>query len=227
MNSSDHKRRVQLTEHYERITSDEYGSRWSLSNPGNRASLAERQRYFEADIRQHLTFQRGRLLDLGCGSASVVPALGSFDVIGVDLLFERLHHADHPTAGSLVNADGSSLPFPDESFETVALFTTLSSVTDPEVRKMIAVEIERVLRPGGLLVWYDFRHPSPGNRAVRPIGKSELRRLFPAFEQHVRTMTLLPPLARRLGRWTDATYPRLTLVPILRSHIGGVLVKPH
>lgn len=219
-------RRQQLAVHYERIMSEGYSSRWALSNVGNQASLAEREVFFEALLRSKLVFASGRVLDLGCGRTSVIPGLDRFEIVGLDLLFDRLQHVDHPDSGSLVNADGCALPFFDESFEVVALFTTLSSVTDISARHQIAREVQRVLKPGGVVIWYDFRYPSPTNRAVGPIGRRKLAVLFPTLDLTVQSITLLPPIARRLGRKTLSRYQALVRLPVLRSHLGGVLVKP-
>jgi len=39
-------------------------------------------------------------------------------------------------------------------------------------------------------------------------------------------VTLLPPLARRLGPATPLAYPVLAALPPLRSHLIGLLRKP-
>jgi len=49
---------------------------------------------------------------------------------------------------------------------------------------------------------------------------------FAGYEVQLRSLTLLPPLARRLGPWTEALYPLLGLCPWLRTHLVGLLIKP-
>jgi hypothetical protein len=53
-----------------------------------------------------------------------------------------------------------------------------------------------------------------------------IKELFPKLRTNLRTITLLPPLARRLGRFTPILYPMLSAIPILRTHYLGLLVKP-
>ena len=49
--------------------------------------------------------------------------------------------------------------------------------------------------------------------------------LLLALTAHLRTVTVLPPLGRRLGRLTPIAYPVLARVGVLHSHAAGVLVK--
>src|SRR5207249_4035972 len=104
----------------------------------------------------------------------------------------------------VVQADAAALPFADDSFDVVAQFTTLSSILDPGLRRSVADEMRRVLRPGGAILWYDMRRTAPGSRTV-PLPVAEIRALFPRFDVTARFVTLAPPLARRLA-------PRLSLL---------------
>jgi hypothetical protein len=63
----------------------------------------------------------------------------------------------------------------------------------------------RVLRPGGLIIWYDFWF-NPTNRQTQGIRPAEIRRLFPHCTHTFYRLTLAPPLARRLVplSWTLA-----------------------
>ena len=76
------------------------------------------------------------------------------------------------------------------------------------------------------MVWYDFRRDNPRNPNVRGVRKAAIEKLFPGFEMRLQTVTLLPPLARRLGKLTPVLLPVLTRVPFLRTHLLGLLIKP-
>lgn len=219
--------RAQLSAAYAAITTDEYGRRWDLSNPGNSAALAERQEVLGELAAGRIGDRGVRVLDLGCGPLSVLPDRLSVDSrIGADLLLERLRSVRAGDgAAVLANADGARLPFRSGTFDVVLLSTLMSSVLNESTRRGIAQEAARVLQPDGVVLWYDFRLPSTTNRATRPIRRRELLGLFPDFSVEVRSLTLLPPLARRLGRQTRWAYPLLCRVPLLRSHLAACLTK--
>ena len=124
------------------------------------------------------------------------------------------------------HANAEQLEFEAATFDFVLLFTVMSSILDEKMANNVAREIRRVLKPGGAVVWYDLRYSNPINTNVRGINRSAIRALFPRFAINVRTVTVLPPLARRLGAATDRLYPVLTHLPCLRTHYLGLLAKP-
>lgn len=76
------------------------------------------------------------------------------------------------------------------------------------------------------MIWYHFRYNNPTNPNVRGMTKRLIRRFFPDFRMKLHSITLLPPLARRLGRLTPVLYPVLAAIPPLRTHYLGVLIRP-
>src|SRR5262249_39356732 len=115
------------------------------------------------------------------------------------------------------------IDFPDRWFDIVTVFTVFSSILDRRMAENVARDISRVLANGGAIVWYDMRYPNPANRNVRPMSNARIRELFPSFEPELESLTVLPPVARRLGSGIDTIYPLLAGVPILRSHYLGLL----
>lgn len=227
--AADHRRAEDLARTYAKYADPTYNSRWALDNPGNAAIVAERAVALDRLVASWGGAHRAiRLLDLGCGSASDLPgSLGHVARVGVDLLLERLvglvgRGAELP----VVCADGARLPFVAGSFDVVVMSTVLSSVPDAEVRARIASESDRVLRPGGAVLWYDMRLPSPRNRSVSPLTRGRVERLFEGYAATWLSVTLLPPLARRLGSHARRWYGPLRALPPLRSHLAGILVKP-
>ncbi len=128
-------------------------------------------------------------------------------------------------AADLRVGDACEMPWSDGRFRLVITSTVFTSVLDPDLRRRLAAEIERVLAPGGALLWYDFRVDNPRNPNVRGIGRRELRSLFPNLAGDVRSITLAPPLARVLTPWSHWLATTLEAVPILRTHLIAVLVK--
>ena len=127
---------------------------------------------------------------------------------------------------SSVCASATALPHPDSSFDLILAFTLFSSILDDRIAGGVAREIGRVLRPGGALVWYDVRVSNPHNPAVRGMPRRRLLALFPGWRATLRPITLLPPVARRLGRLTGVAYPALAALPPLRTHWAGLLERP-
>ncbi len=200
----------------------------------NRLIIGERQAALEELLRRNgfLPLSGRRILDVGCADASQLARLRewgalSADLTGVDLLPDRVAAAQraHPEF-NITCCNAEKLPFDDESFDLVVCFVVLSSVLNDGVRRNIAAEIRRVLRSGGAVLWYDFRYRNPYNRNVRPVTGVELERLFPSYRKALKTVTVLPPLARRLGRLAATLYPLLRRLPLLRTHILGLLIKP-
>lgn len=224
---TDSSRTDKLSSVYTRYADSEYRSRWSAENPGNAAIVSERERVLE---RLTLDWKSGAatVLDLGCGNTTVLPpVLSRSRRVGIDILFERVVRArTDDDSRVLVCGDGAALPLRSASFEAVVLSTVLSSVPEPDIRTQIASECARVLVPGGAVIWYDMRFSNPKNRHTAPLRRRDVERLFPDFEATWRSLTVLPPLACRLGESTSSLYPRLARIPLLRSHLAGVLVKP-
>jgi SAM-dependent methyltransferase len=171
------------------------------------------------------------LLEIGSGSGRQLARMrewGARDeaLFGVDLLEERvaMGQRDYPRM-RLSQGNAARLSFPDGSFDLVALFMVMSSVLDGGVRAAIAREAARVLAPGGAVLWYDLRWPKTTNPHVRGVTRRELGALFPGFRHALRPATLLPPLARRLGRATAALYPALSAVPAFLTHSCGLLAR--
>lgn len=206
--------------------------RWGAGNPGNVAMDRERDAAMAARLRPLQPLAGRRILDVGCGMGAYLGALialGSLPArtVGIDLLPERLAVARRQQPGiPLLCGDAARLGLRDGTFDLVLAFTLFSSILDPAIRIAIAREIARVLRPGGFVLWYDLRFDSPANPNVRGLPLREVRELFPGFRPSLTTLTLLPPLARRLGPVTRLLYPLLAGVPFLRSHLFGLLQAP-
>jgi ubiquinone/menaquinone biosynthesis C-methylase UbiE len=196
--------------------------------------LAERRRLTRRLLEQEGWLPLGdrRVLDVGSGGGAELAwfrELGASEsrLAGIDLLPDRVEVARraYPQLEfHLGNAE--HLPFPDASVDLVLAYTVFSSILDPEMAANVAAEIRRVMRPGGGFLWYDFRYNSPANRNVRGVSATRVRSLFPGLKGELHGVTLLPPLARRLGLITPIAYPALASIPPLRSHLLGLLRKP-
>ncbi|MCP4105930.1 MAG: class I SAM-dependent methyltransferase [Desulfobacteraceae bacterium] len=174
-----------------------------------------------------------RILDIGCGNGNGLREFlqwGSVpkNLSGIDIRPEPIERASllNPTIDYRCT-DATNLPWEAESFDLCLCYTVFSSVPDDSAQEAIAEEIRRILSPGGILVWYDFKYNNPRNTDVRGVAKQRIKELFPDFKiLALRKVTLLPPLAHRLGILTPLLYPALSSSPFLRTHYLGILQKP-
>ena len=210
------------------------GSRWSGSNKGNQAILVERRGLTKRllDGAGWIPLSTRRVLEVGSGHGSELAWMrelgaSSSQLIGVDLLPDRVAVARTSYPGiDFRTGNAERLEFADGSFDLVMALTVFSSIFDKAMASNIASEIIRVLGPGGALLWYDVRYDSNSNRNVHAVPAMQVRAMFPALRGELSTVTLAPPLARRLGPLTGIGYPLLSRVRPLRSHLIGLLRKP-
>jgi len=208
-------------------------NRWDLGNRGNQLILAER-RTMARVLLQRMGWDplgQRRVLEVGSGFGGELAWLQEVGaspsrLVGIDLLTHRVAAAKQAFPALEFHAGSAEhIPFPDGSFDLVQTITLFSSILDPAMALKVAAEIMRVLRPGGALLWYDFRYNNPYNRDVRGVSARRVHALFPDLQGELHSLTLVPPLARRLGRLTSVAYPSLVWLPPLRSHLLGLLTK--
>jgi SAM-dependent methyltransferase len=169
-------------------------------------------------------------LEVGFGTLGWLGELINWGVRETDLHGIELHPGRVEQARQILPladlqiGEATKLPWESNTFALVVVSTVFSSILDARVCGLVAKEITRVLKPGGALLWYDaaFDPRGPGRRRI---GRKELLQHFPNLHGRIRSVTLLPPLARFLvpKSWTLATC--LAALPFLRSHLLAVLLK--
>jgi ubiquinone/menaquinone biosynthesis C-methylase UbiE len=180
------------------------GERYSLANPAHLYTVQQRQRATIEMLRRHGISLTGKcILEVGCGHGEILYeylglCAGSGQLHGIDLIFDRVKKA-HGWLSQLpfTCADGQLLPYAASSFDLVLQYTVLTSILDEGIKRNIANEMRRVLKPGGAIIWYDF-WLNPTNPHAKGIRPPEIRRLFPECDISIRRVTLAPPITRRL-----------------------------
>lgn len=173
------------------------------------------------------------LLDVGCGTGSNLLfflrlGFSSGNLRGIDLLADRIESARSqlPIQVSVSSAEASTYEGLSSSFDIVFQSMLFSSVLDADLRRRIADNMWRMVRPGGGVLWYDFTWNNPRNSDVRGVPVDEVARLFP-HGRLVRTRTTLaPPIARIVGRYCPRMYGVINSLPLLRTHIVVWIGKP-
>ena len=117
------------------------------------------------------------------------------------------------------------MDFDDSKFDIITTFTLFSSILNEESRAKVATEIHRILKPNGFIIYYDLRINNPINKNVIGIKKNDLYKLFPNMKYEIQSTTVLPPISRKLGKFTNSLYPFLTKLSCLHSHYIGILFK--
>jgi ubiquinone/menaquinone biosynthesis C-methylase UbiE len=217
-----------------RVASDEAADADTLYGALSRADRyihATRDRALFGRLRRagYATLSGRRILELGCGAGSLLRTLVHYGadrrrLEGIDVDAAQLWTGRDVAPGvGLARATAASLPFHADAFDLVFASTVFSSMLEQPVRLSAAGEAMRVLRPGGIMVVYDF-WTNPLNSAVRAIGEREMRGLFPSHVVEVERVTLAPPIVRALGG-RDALCEPLDRIRPLRTHLLATVLK--
>lgn len=102
-----------------------------------------------------------RILDVGCGYGRVMAELqtaGYTTVTGTDLAEALLTRGRrlYPDLEFCRQQQPGRLDFPDEKFDAALLCAVLTCIPDDAEQLRLIAEINRVLRPGGILYCNDF-----------------------------------------------------------------------
>ena len=150
-------------EYARRAVAPQCSGQYSFLNPTHASLVFERERALLAALGRHLQvpLEAAEVLDVGTGVGTTLALLAAYGcdatrLHGVDVVAERIERgrAQFP-AFDLRVSDGYTLPFDDDSFDLVQQITMLSSVHEDVLRERIVAEMQRVLRPGGVLLSFD------------------------------------------------------------------------
>ena len=220
-----------LRDYYEaRERQPRLAQRYALTNPAARF-LRERRVRAAADAIASIGESSSlRVLEVGCGEGGVIGEYVALGVAianmhGVDVLPFRVAeaHAREPEA-RLACADGAGLPYRDAAFDLVVQYTAVSSIRDADLRRAMAGEMVRVVRPSGAVLWHDFIF-NPMNPQTVGLRKRDVRALFPDCEIAFRRITLAPPIARRIVPLSWRLAEALENLRIFNSHYFAVIRK--
>lgn len=172
-----------------------------------------------------------RVLDVGCGTGGFLRQLIDWGadparLTGIDPQQDRLDQARRVTAGGVQWRLGTLDSMGLRGFDLVSAQTVFSSILDPLLRRELADQMWRALRPGGWCLVFDFRYDNPRNPNVRKLTRAELDGFWPGERSRYRSLILAPPLHRLLARAPWMLSDMLAAVaPPLRSHFIYMVQK--
>jgi ubiquinone/menaquinone biosynthesis C-methylase UbiE len=152
---------------------EEDDARYSWFSPGYQFMVQQRERRLLALFRRYdcENLAAKKILEVGCGAGQWLRDFVKWgarpeNVTGIDLLADRVSKARRlcPPAVRIECASAAHLPFSKERFDLVLQSTVFTSILDPDLRRRVASEMMRVVKPDGLILWYDYHVNNPWNK---------------------------------------------------------------
>lgn len=108
----------------------------------------------------HLVPKNTAILDYGCGygrTCEILNTMGYDNILGVDTSPEMIRRGNllYPHL-TLTQTQGTVLQYPDGNFGAIVLCAVLTCIPERHAMKDVLSEIERLLKPGGILHMVEF-----------------------------------------------------------------------
>jgi SAM-dependent methyltransferase len=213
---------------------EEDDARYSWFSPGYQFMMQQRERRLLALLQGYgfAALESKTILEIGCGTGQWLRDFIKWgarpeNVTGIDLLAERVAKARKlcPPAVRIECTSAAELPFSDGAFDLVLQSTVFTSILDRDLKRRVAAEMIRVVKPDGFILWYDYHVNNPWNPDVRGVKRSEINRLFPNCRIELRRITLFPHLARLVAPYSYLACCLLEKFSPLCTHYLGVIRK--
>lgn len=172
-----------------------------------------------------------KILDIGCGAGGEMRNLIRYgakpeNLFGIDLLPDRVEIAKKISHNiDFRCGDASNIPFEDGRFDLVMQFTVFTSILDIHMKQTIAREMLRVLKPDGIILWYDYHMNNPKNPDVRGVKKKEIYELFQNCDISLKRITLAPPVTRLIAPYSWLVCYFLEKLKVFNTHYVGIIRK--
>ena len=200
-------------------------------NVGDRLIKKERDKEIYQFLINNKSFsKKNEILDFGCGEGFIMKQLVGWgadqkQLIGVDTSEERIKKAKSRFESLRFLHINDKIPFSDNKFTVIVVLTVFSSIVGKSKRLFWAQEIDRVLKRGGVIIFYDMKMNNPFNFKTKKISKNELKHLFKNYSIKTKTITVLPQLSRMISFISPKIYPFLTKLSFLHTHYISELIR--
>jgi ubiquinone/menaquinone biosynthesis C-methylase UbiE len=219
-----------VAERYERRKESELVKKITGNTLFSRFILSERESKYSEIIESKFSSLEGlKVLEIGAGEGGNI---NFFRKLG--LQWENIHANEllpdrfkvlSETYPKITKYEGDAFNLDstlNQSFDIVFQSTVFTSILDAGFKQKLAGKMWDLVKPGGIVLWYDFSFDNPKNKDVKGIKKQEIRNLFKEAKSITfDKTTLAPPIGRRVGKM----YPVFNAFPFLRTHLIAVIEK--
>ncbi len=234
MSSSSRSSQVEEVRIHEVYAKRQGDVRYSWFSPGHLFIIQERERQLLGLLKKKgIAPLEGKvMLEVGCGTGYWLRQFINWGIRpsnlnGIDLLPDRVDEARRlcPEAVRIECRSATELEYADDTFDLVLQSTVFSSVLDHNMRQQIALEMQRVVKADGAIIWYDFHVNNPLNPNVLGVKKQDIIQLFPDCHIDISRVTLAPPLVRKLASFSWLLCSVLERIKVANTHYLGTIQK--
>jgi 2-polyprenyl-3-methyl-5-hydroxy-6-metoxy-1,4-benzoquinol methylase len=220
-----HQEANNVKERYKRRQAEKSASLYDAQKPYVRHATREREDVYKQGIIAHFgEVEYLKVIEIGAGAGGNISFFKSMgipprNIFANELIPERAQalRAAHPDI-NIIEGDATTIDVSMmQQFDIVFQSTVFTSILDDGFKRKLADLMVQLMKPKGMLLWYDFIYNNPRNKDVKGVGVEEVRQLFPELDISFSKITLAPPIGRRVGN----LYTLFNLLPILRTHVVG------
>ena len=191
--------------------------------------IKERETVYSKIIKEHFSeTDKVKFIEIGAGEGANIDFFRSLkikdeNIVAAELLPERAAklREKYPQI-TVAEGDALQLNF-ENSFDIVFQSLVFTSILDDDFKKSLTHKMWDMLKPGGIILWYDFKFNNPTNKDVKGVTKAEIKQLFPSVNEiDFYNVTLAPPVGRRVGSMYEFVN---SVFPFLRTHLITVIKK--
>lgn len=194
-----------------------YERAWGYINPVAAAYWRMRDELVSTAVLQYCNLtERLTVLEVGVGHGHELAKFAQLGIAqcrmaGIDLVFHRLGTARQLYPGiSFSQQDATAIAFADNSFDIVCQFTCVMHAQTKQTQHAICREMARVVKPGGIIIWWD---QTPVRRRV-----AVCRRIIHSLRRISSPRHLVLSIARKFKQPPN-NFPTASDLPQPLSHI--------